>query len=356
MAGEQKHYISPLVIYTALFIIIILGARMMSYIVNILLISLLLTLMLLPAMAWLKQRGLSDIHAVVVLTIGACLCLVILLLIILWSLGILAQDLPAYQAQLNGRLETYAAMLGTDPGSAANRIASTLDLTAIFKVLISSALQIGEAILFIFFVGVTTCFMLLEVPKIPGRLSRFRGADPEVFQQVRRMSRFIIDFMIVRTETNAIHGILFGGSLWLMGVHAAPAWGLLTFLLGYIPYIGLVVAALPAILFAFIQFGIWGAVAVIALVCVLNLIVENPVFSWLASRRIEVPPQIVILSVIFWGWLLGVPGMFFAVPITLLVLMAFQCNNDLRAINTLLGVEHIVEPEQPEAVATPPEG
>jgi predicted PurR-regulated permease PerM len=128
-----------------------------------------------------------------------------------------------------------------------------------------------------------------------------------------------------------------------MGVHAAILWGILTFIFGYIPYIGLVIAAVPAIFFAWLQYGTWGAVAVIAVVCVLNLIVENPVFSYFASRKFEMPAIIVLLSVIFWGWLLGITGMLFAIPITLMVLIVFQCSDDLRWINELLGVSHLFE-------------
>jgi len=50
-------------------------------------------------------------------------------------------------------------------------------------------------------------------------------------------------------------------------------------------------------------------------VCILNLIVENPVFSWLAARKFEIPALVVILSVIFWGWLLGLAGMLFSRPV-----------------------------------------
>jgi predicted PurR-regulated permease PerM len=225
--------------------------------------------------------------------------------------------------------------------------------------LFSSAMQAGEMALYVFFIAVTTFFMLLESEKMPGRITRLMGGDTQKAVQVSRMSQYIIDFLIVRTETNAIHGIVFGSSLWILGVHGAPAWGLLTFLLGYIPYIGLIMASIPAILFAYIQFGVWGAVAVIAIVCALNLIIENPVFSFLASRKFEMPAIVVILSVIFWGWLLGIPGMFFSVPITMLVMIAFHWSDDLRGINTLLGVSHLFEEgDNPEAPAEsdPPGG
>jgi predicted PurR-regulated permease PerM len=209
--------------------------------------------------------------------------------------------------------------------------------------IMSSIISIGEAILYLFFIGVATFFLLLEAPKIPARLTQVMAGEPEKLVQISQMSRYIIDFMIVRTETNVVHGVLLGGTLFVMGVHAAFTWGLLTFLLCYIPYIGLIIAAVPAILFAYIQFGVWGGVAVIAVVCALNLVVENPVFSYLASRKFEVPAIIVLLSVIFWGWLLGILGMFFSVPITLLVMIVFQSSDDLKKINVLLGVSHLFE-------------
>ena len=77
------------------------------------------------------------------------------------------------------------------------------------------------------------------------------------------MIGYVIDFIVVRTETNFIHGVLFGGFLGFIGVHGAILWGTLTFLLGYVPYFGLLIAAVPAIFFAWLQFGIPGAVAVI---------------------------------------------------------------------------------------------
>jgi predicted PurR-regulated permease PerM len=157
------------------------------------------------------------------------------------------------------------------------------------------------------------------------------------------MGRYMIDFVVVRTETNLIHGILFGGFLWFLGVHAAILWGILTFLLGYIPYIGLFISAIPAIFFAWLQFGWWGAAVVIAAICILNLIVENPVYSHLASRKFDMPALLVILSVIFWGWLLGIFGMVFAVPITLIIIILIQNDEELRWVNTLLGVDQLFE-------------
>jgi AI-2 transport protein TqsA len=157
------------------------------------------------------------------------------------------------------------------------------------------------------------------------------------------MIGYVIDFIVVRTETNFIHGILFGGFLGIMGVHGAILWGVLTFLLGYIPYFGLIIAAIPAVFFAWLQFGIPGALGVIVAVAVLNLFVENPIYSFLAARKFEMPALIVIISVIFWGWLLGLVGMLFSIPFTLLLLLVFELTDELRWINVALGVHHLFE-------------
>jgi len=113
--------------------------------------------------------------------------------------------------------------------------------------------------------------------------------------------------------------------------------------LGYIPFFGLVIAAIPAIFFAWLQFGIPGALAVIVAVCILNLIIENPVYSYLAARKFEMPALIVILSVIFWGWLLGLIGMLLSIPFTLIILLFIQLSDELRWINKMIGVGHLFE-------------
>ena len=197
---------------------------------------------------------------------------------------------------------------------------SSINLQTIVDIFLPSILSLSDLIMYIFFIGVTTFFLLMELPHLEARIRRYLNTDPEKFSEVSRLSRFMVDFIVVRTETNLIHGILFGGGLWIMGVHAAVLWGILTFLLCYIPFIGLIIAAIPAIFFAWIQFGVWGAVAVIALVCVLNLVVENPVVSYLAARKFRVPALLVIVSTLFWAWVLGFVGLVFGIPITLMVL------------------------------------
>jgi AI-2 transport protein TqsA len=119
----------------------------------------------------------------------------------------------------------------------------------------------------------------------------------------------------------------------------------------YIPFIGLIIAAIPAIFFAWLQFGIWGAVAVIAIVCALNLVVENPVVSYFAAKKFRVPALLVIVSTMFWTWVLGFVGLVFGIPITLMVLIVIQCSDELRWLNTVIGVDNLFLLDVPEKKA-----
>jgi predicted PurR-regulated permease PerM len=327
----------------ALIFIIVIALKTISFIVTLFLMSLILTLLCQPAMAWLKNKGLSGFTASLII---ACIGLLIVMgfIFFTWiSFNSLVASLPQYQAELNTRLDDISTLFGDYGISVSTGGPPSIKLGDIVQYGYTGFIGVLEAVEFLFFVGVTTFFLLLDAPRLSARIEEIFGKDPESLRQMSLLTGYVTDFIVVRTETNFIHGVLFGGFLGIIGVHGAILWGVLTFLLGYIPFIGLMIAAIPAIFFAWLQFGLPGALAVVAAVGVLNLIVENPIYSFLAARRFEMPALIVILSVIFWGWLLGLVGMLFSIPFTLLMLLLFETVAELRWINRALGVSHLFE-------------
>ena len=331
----------------ALLLFIIIAMRTISFIVTLFLMSLVLTLLTLPAMLWLKKKGLSDFLATLVITGVAILIILGFVFFTLLSFNSLVASLPQYQAELDTRLHDITAILNSFGITTTTDGIPSIKLGDIMGYGFTGLISAAEAVEFIFFVGITTFFILLDSSRISAIMETRFGKDSETMRQLNCLTGYVIDFIVVRTETNFIHGVLFGGFLGIIGVHGAILWGVLTFLLGYIPFIGLVIAAIPALLFAWLQFGIPGALAVIAAVCILNLLVENPVYSFLAARKFEMPAIIVVISVIFWGWLLGLVGMLFSVPFTLLVLLLFQVVEEFRWINAALGVNHLFEDKKP---------
>ncbi|MDN7012980.1 AI-2E family transporter [Methanoculleus sp. FWC-SCC3] len=337
-------HVSTILLLTAV-VFLIIGIQAIAYIITIIAVSIILAMIVYPATKALRSRGVPETAAVGVVTIIACLAVLLMCYLVFFSFENLVSAIPLYQRELTARLSEILALLGRYGISTGSFSPSSVNLQGFAGFLSSSAISIADLLLYLFFIAVTTIFMLLEAPRMPERIQNVTN-KPESVEAFSRMSRFLIDFVIVRTEANLVHGFLFGAFLWVMGVHAAVLWGILTFLLSYIPYIGLIIAALPAIFFAWLQFGIWGAIAVVAAVVILNALVENPIFAHFASRRFDIPALVVILSVIFWGWALGVAGMIFAVPLTLIVLMIVQFSDDWAWVNTILGVDHLFTGER----------
>ena len=130
-------------------------------------------------------------------------------------------------------------------------------------------------------------------------------------------------------------------ALFVLGISHPIFCGVFAGAASILPFIGVIIATLPALFFAWLQFGVPGAIAVIIAIAILNLVVENPVLSYLTARKFEMPALIVLISVIFWGWLLGLVGMLFAIPFTLLVFLVLHLSDDLRWINAAVGVDHL---------------
>lgn len=342
--SEAFHYL----IFAALFFIIVIGVQMAAYIVNLFLISLILTMLMLPAMDLLRKRGVSNFAAALLVTLFAGILILVLVLLVFFSFEVLIHDLPLYQADFNARVSEILTFLNSYGITTGSFSASSLNLNTLANVLLSSISSVGDLLMYLFFIVVTTFFMTLETPALYGRMEKVLKKKSKTMEHLSRMSNFMVDFVIVRTETNLVHGLAFGACLWAMGVHSAVLWGCLTFILAYIPYIGLIIAAIPPLFFAWLQFGTWGVVGVLVAVCVLNAVVENLVFTRFASGRFELPALVVIVSVVFWGWLLGMPGMIFAVPITLIIIILIQSSDEIRYLNTLLGVDHLFEEHDPQ--------
>jgi AI-2 transport protein TqsA len=119
----------------------------------------------------------------------------------------------------------------------------------------------------------------------------------------------------------------------------------LTFFLSFVPYIGPVLAVAPAVLLALAEFGLTRAVLVITGVTVINILAENVLSPTLMSRGLSISPTVVFLSFVFWAWLLGGPGAFLALPITLFVAVMLDTFPETRWLSSLMGIS---SPDPPD--------
>ena len=116
----------------------------------------------------------------------------------------------------------------------------------------------------------------------------------------------------------------------MFGVDFAYLWAFLAFFLGYIPMIGLLIACVPAVFLAFIQYGICTALVVLLLIILLNAAMDNFVTPRFMGDRLNMPTVFIMIGFLFWGWIYGPLGALLAVPLTLLVRVLLESSQATR--------------------------
>ena len=334
-----KNLLYPLLSIALLFVILI-GMKSAAYFINIMLISVILTLLGIPIMKRLNKAGLSDILSVTIIIILYIVCILGFAFLIYESLYVFISRLPEYESLLTQRLSELMEILSRFNISG-DMIASVLkpDWNAISKMLVGVIAGGSMLAMDLFFILVITCFALLEVPKMPARIVKVYGEGSGKVENVKTIITNIIKWLVVKTKTNVVLGASFGGMLYVLGIDMAIFWGLMAIILSYIPYVGLIIVSIPAIFLAWLQLGVWGVVIVIAGICVINAVVENFVFSKFAADSFQIPPLIVIVTIILWSWVLGPVGLFLSVPFTVIIIALLQGSEDTRWIANLLGFD-----------------
>ena len=137
--------------------------------------------------------------------------------------------------------------------------------------------------------------------------------------------------MFLKTVMSLLTGALV--ALWLLafGIEFPILLGVLSFALNYIPTIGSIVAAVPGILLAFIQFGLGTAAITTVAYIVINIGISNGIEPRYLGNGLGLSPLVVMLSVLFWGWVLGAMGMLLAVPLTMTLKIALESSEDTLA-------------------------
>jgi AI-2 transport protein TqsA len=190
------------------------------------------------------------------------------------------------------------------------------------SVLGSIVTLVGNIVLVVIFTG----FMVFSGSRYTGLL--------------QEMNDTIGAYIAVKTLMCLLTGALFVVMCWIFGIDFALFWGLLAFLLNYIPSVGSIIATLPLILLAAIQLGSWTTVVIFAVILlVVQQFIGQILEPKLMGMRLSLKPVAILLGLIFWGLLWGIPGMFLATPLMVLIRIVSSYFNVTRGVERLLASE-----------------
>lgn len=329
----------------AAFVVVAAGIKLAAVIVVPFLLSVFLAILAGPPVFWLHRNRVPRWLAIltVILSIGGFVGLVGVLAAA--SLSDFANSLPGYQARLLSQweqtlvsLEDLLTRLGIREIS--DSVWDQSDLSRIFGTTAQFAgatlLQFGNIITKSLMAVLTVTFMLLEAFRLPKKLQPLLDESDRKWEHFEAFARSVQKYIAIKTLTSLATGVVIALWVWVLGVDYAIFWGLLGFLLNYIPNIGSFIAAIPAVLMAAVQYG-GGTALVVALGYVgINVVIGGLIEPQFMGDGVGLSPLVVFMSLVFWGFLLGPIGMLLSTPLTISVKLALEGYPDARWIATLI--------------------
>jgi predicted PurR-regulated permease PerM len=276
-----------------------------------------------PVVAALRRRKVPFGVAIVLILIGVSALLVAFSWVIYSSALSFRESLPAYEARLGGLVQSAVARLVASFPFLREPVEGFHWQEAVEVSSVGGLLAAGLGGFLVFFnelflVLLYLVFLLAGSESFPHKLERaLKDRAERVGAVIANIENQVRKYLLTKTLVNLGHGILIGVLLALFGVEFAPLWGFLTFLAHYIPTVGAVISVGLPTVFMLLQFESTGwALLVAAINLAVQFVIGNMIEPRIMGTSLNLSPIVVLLSLIFWGWLWGPWGMILAVPIT----------------------------------------
>ena len=310
--------------------VILFGIRGTASIINPILLAVVITITVLPIPGRLTKKGMPGWLALILTILVVVLLLGLVILTVFFSVTKLSTELPTYMAEAAVTTTEEMPPEATTPETATQL---TIQFGPVAQGVLTTVLdllvQFGMA-LFIFF------FMISAAMALPGAVRM--GLDPRapIISRISTLTGDVRRYLTILTGINFLVG--FGNTIFLLvlGVDYALLWGLLAWFMGYIPSIGFIIALIPPVLMAYVQYGLQTALIVLVGYILINGGVQNFIQPKVMGQGLKISPVVVFIGLFVWGYLLGGIGALLAVPMTLLVLTLMENFEGTRPLAILM--------------------
>jgi len=328
---------NPFLITGAAFVVVVAGMQAATSLLIPFLLAAFIAIICLPPLYWLHARGIPSAAAVLIIVLTLVLTGTLIGFFVGASVSDFSQNLPTYQARLQAQTDTLLTWLAgfglhLDSQLLRDNLSPSLAMGMAGKLLAG----LGNALANTFLIVLTVIFLLLEASALPHKWVAMGKHAPSS----EHFSRFVVSvnsYLAIKGWVSLATGAVIAIWLAVLGVDYPLLWGLVAFLFNFIPNIGSIIAAVPAVLLALIQIGPGTALATGLGYVAVNLVMGNVIEPRYMGRGVGLSTLVVFLSLVFWGWILGPVGMLLSVPLTMIVKLALEAGDDTRWIAVLLG-------------------
>ena len=286
-------------------------------------------------LTFLQRRRVPTVLAVLVTVLADVAVLSGIGFLLLGSMNEFTSQLPRYQELLEkGTQDAVAWVQERGVPLVASDFVDASRVIGLVRGLVATVAGLLQNTLLVI---LTTVFILLEATYLPRKL---RLALNDSQGRADRWTKIVTDvqrYLGLKTIVSLATGALVAAWLSLLGIDFPIFWGLVAFFLNYIPNIGSIIASVPTVLIALVQFGVGKALLVALGYLVISTVLGSLVEPILMGRRFGLSTLVVFLSLLFWGWVWGPVGMLLSVPLTIILKIMLENSEDFRWLAVMLG-------------------
>jgi len=316
-------------------IVVIAGVRAADAIIIPILLAVFIAVLSLPLLDALQRWGLPRVLAVVATVLADIAILSAVGFLVVRSVDEFTGQLPGYQASLEQATNSVVQWISERGGPI--EAGDFLDAERVVDLVGGAVTRVAAVLQNALLVILITVFILSEATALPAKLRLAFGEGGGRFDRWTRTAKDVQHYLGIKTVVGVVKGVATGFLVAFFDLDFPVFWALSAFFLHYIPSIGAIVAAIPPVLIALVQFGPGSAAGVALGYLAIDTVLGSMIEPTLMGRRFGLSVLVVFMSLLFWGWVWGPVGMLLSVPLTIIIKIILENTEDLRWLAILLG-------------------
>lgn len=322
----------------AALIIIIAGVIYAKSIITPFVLALFISIICAQPISWLEKKRIPRGIALIVVVLGMVVLFSSFGFLIGGTVSSFSDNLPKYESALTTISDSFIQNLSengikipSDQISALVQPAKILEYTA--TALNTLFNMVGTT----FLIFLIILFILMEFGSFSIKARAIRNETDTSISYFSTILQNIRHYLAIKTLLCLATGFLIYIALLIIGVDYPLLWALIAGLMNYIPNIGSIIATIPTVLFAFIELGFGGALWTLGASLVIHNVLGNFIEPRIMGRGLGLSTLVVFMSLLFWGFVLGMVGMFLSVPFTMAIKIILEQNEKTKWIAVILG-------------------
>jgi predicted PurR-regulated permease PerM len=322
----------------AAFVVIVAGIMSAKSLILPFLLAIFLAIICAPPLFWMRKKGIPTVVSILLLVFILLGAEMLFASLIGSSIDEFSRSLPHYQVRLRELTGTFITWVKAQGFEINNEVLlEQLDPGKLMRLSANMLGSLTSLLTNTFMIILTLVFILSEAAGFPDKVRAMLGNRNAELHEYGAIMQGVNKYLALKTMTSLATGVMVTVLLKILGVNFAIMWGLVAVLLNFIPTIGSIIAAVPAVLLALVQLGLMSAAWVAGGYLFINILIGNILEPKIMGSGIGLSALVIFVSMAFWGWVLGPIGMLLSIPLTMTCKIALAGNPETRWLALLLG-------------------